>query len=92
MEKFLGGSPLGVLLKLVVASLIIGVILSFFGLNPQNLYGSFVRLADWVSSLSFDVVNSLFRYVALGALIVVPLWLLARALSVLGSRDQHKKP
>ena len=85
MERFFGGSPLLVILKLVTASLIIGVVLSFFGFDPNNLYHAIIRLGDWISSLGFDAVKRAGRFIILGALIVLPLWLLARFFSFLGS-------
>lgn len=85
MERFFGGSPLLVILKLVTASLIIGVVLSFFGFNPNNLYHAIIRIGDWISSLGFDAVKTGVRYFILGALIVIPLWLLVRFFSFLGS-------
>ncbi len=88
MERFFGGSPFIVLLKLVTASLIIGVVLSFFGFNPNNLYHAIIRLGDWIRSLGFEAVETAFRYIILGGLIVVPLWLLVRFFSFLGS-DRH---
>ena len=97
MERFFGGSPLLVILKLVMASLIIGVVLSFFGLNPNNLYHAVIRLGDWISSLGLDAVQTTARYIILGALIVVPLWLLVRFFSFLGAdrraeRSDHPSP
>ena len=85
MERFFGGSPILIVLKLVIASLIIGVVLSFFGFNPDNLYHAIIRLGDWISSLGFDAVKTTAWYIILGALIVIPLWLLARFFSFLGS-------
>ena len=94
MERFFGGSPLLVIVKLVTASLIIGVILSFFGFNPNNLYHAVIRLGDWVSSLGFDAIQKTARYTILGALIVIPLWLLVRFFAFLGSggRAQPSEP
>ncbi len=95
MERFFGGSPLLVILKLVTASLIIGVVLSFFGFNPNNLYHAIIRLGDWISSLSFDAVKTGVRYFILGAFIVIPLWLLVRFFSFLGSNrraDRSEPP
>ena len=85
MERFFGGSPFFVILKLVTASLIIGVVLSFFGFDPNNLYHAIIRLGDWISSLGFDAVKRAGRFIILGALIVLPLWLLVRFFSFLGS-------
>ena len=85
MERFFGGSPILVILKLVTASMIIGVVLSFFGFDPNNLYHAVVRLGEWISSLGFDAVSKTGRFIILGALIVIPLWLLVRFFSFLGS-------
>ena len=38
MERFFGGTPAAVILQLAIASIIIGVVLSFFGFDPANLY------------------------------------------------------
>ena len=57
MERFFGGRPILIVLKLVIASLVIGVVLSFFGFNPNNLYHAIIRLGDWISSLGFDAVK-----------------------------------
>jgi hypothetical protein len=74
-----------VILKLAIASLIIGMVLSFFGFDPNNLYHAIVRLGDWISSLGLDTIKKVLRYIILGALIVVPLWLLGRFFSFLGT-------
>ncbi len=88
MERFFGGSPAAIILQLVIASIIIGVVLSFFGFNPANLYDAVMRLSDWISSLGLDAVKKVLRYLVLGAIIVVPLWLLTRVFSYFGSRRQ----
>jgi hypothetical protein len=95
MERFFGGSPAVVILKLLTASLIIGVVLSFFELDPNNLYHALVKLGEWFSSLGLDFVRSAARYVILGALIVIPVWLLVRFFAFLGSAgrgDSRSEP
>ncbi len=84
-ERFFGGSPAATILKLAIASVMIGVVLSLFGLNPDNLYQAIIRLGDWISSLGFGAVRTLGRYLVLGAIIVVPIWLLSRVFSLFGS-------
>ncbi|HZV21220.1 MAG TPA: DUF6460 domain-containing protein [Hyphomicrobiales bacterium] len=91
MERFFGGSPAAVIAKLAVASVIIGVVLSFFGFNTENLYDAIMRLADWISSLGFDAVNKILRYLALGAIVVIPLWFLSRIFSLFGSERRHNQ-
>lgn len=91
MERFFGGSPAAVILQLAIASIIIGVVLSFFGFNPANLYDAMLRLWDWISSLGLDAVKKVLRYLVLGAIIVVPLWLLSRVLSYFGPSRRQKQ-
>jgi hypothetical protein len=90
MERFFGGSPAAVILKLAVSSIIIGVVLSFFGFNPANLYDAIIRLGHWLSSLSFDALDTVLRYLVLGAIVVVPLWLISRVFSIFGSENKRK--
>ncbi len=78
MSRFLGGSPLGVLLRLVLMSVLVGVVLATIGLDPWNIVASIRRLIDWVWNLGFDAINSLWRYFLLGAVIVIPIWLISR--------------
>jgi len=91
MERFFGGSPAAVILQLAIASVIIGVVLSFFGFNPANLYDAVLRIWDWVSSLGLDAVKRVLRYLVLGAIIVVPLWLLSRIFSFFGPGRRQKQ-
>ena len=91
MDRFFGGSPASVILKLAIASLIIGVVLSFSGFNPYNLYDAIGRLVRWLSNLSLDAFQSVFRYLLLGALVVVPIWVIMRLFSVFGSDKSQQK-
>jgi hypothetical protein len=91
-ERFFGGSPGAVILKLAIASIMIGVVLSVFGFNPNNLYAAILNLGEWIRSLGLDAVNTVLRYLILGAIIVVPLWFLSRIFSLFGSgRGKDRK-
>ena len=37
MNRILGGSPLAVILRLAVLSIVVGVVLSVLGINPSNI-------------------------------------------------------
>ncbi|WP_341990777.1 DUF6460 domain-containing protein [Azorhizobium sp. AG788] len=80
ISRFLGGSPVSVLLRLVLLSVVVGVILAALGLDPANLLGSLRRFVESIFSLGFDTVERLWRYFLLGAVIVIPLWLVLRLL------------
>jgi len=81
LSRFLGGSPLTVLVRLVLLSLLVGVVLAAIGFDPWNIVYSIRRLIDWVWNLGFDAMNGLWRYFLLGAVIVIPVWILSRLFS-----------
>jgi hypothetical protein len=78
VDRFLGGSPLTVLFKLVLLSILIGVVLSALGLDPLNIIHSIERLVRRVWEMGFEAVLWLWRYFLLGAVIVIPVWLILR--------------
>ena len=78
VERFLGGSPLGVLVRLFFISLLVGAAMAFLGLSPQALFNGVVRFVRSLGDLGFGAVREVGQWVIAGALIVVPLWLLAR--------------
>ena len=78
LSRFLGGSPLGVLGRLILLSILIGFVLHAFGLNPYNIVASIRHLVESIWEMGFDAINWLWRYFLLGAVIVIPVWLIMR--------------
>jgi Family of unknown function (DUF6460) len=78
VQRFFGGPPLAVVGRLVLLSILVGVILAAIGLDPWNIIESVRRLIEHVWNMGFDAVRWLWRYFLLGAVIVVPIWLLVR--------------
>ncbi|MBN8979694.1 MAG: hypothetical protein J0I29_00215 [Rhizobiales bacterium] len=78
LSRFLGGSPLAVFVRLVLLSVLVGVVLAAIGFDPWNILYSIRRLFDWIYNLGFDFINGLWSYFLLGAVIVVPIWLISR--------------
>jgi hypothetical protein len=78
VTRFLGGPPLGVLFRLALVSILVGVILEALGFDPWNIIDSLQRLVRHVWDLGFDAVHFLWRYLLLGAAVVVPVWLVLR--------------
>ena len=78
VNRFLGGPPLAVLGKLILLSILIGVVLSALGLDPWNIFASLQRLIRDVWNMGFDAVRWLWQYFLLGAVIVIPIWLILR--------------
>lgn len=78
VTRFFGGSPLAVLGRLLLVSVLVGVVLSVLGLDPFDILHSLERLARSIWNLGFDAFHWLWRYFLLGAVIVIPIWLIMR--------------
>ncbi len=78
MERFIGGSPLSVLVRLIFVSLLVGAAMAFLGLSPRGLYEAAARFIRSITGLGFGAVREVGDWLVAGALIVVPLWLLMR--------------
>src|SRR5271156_1241774 len=78
IRRFFGGPPLAVIGRLVMLSILVGVILAAIGLDPWNIIDSVRQLIERVWNMGFDAVRWLWRYFLLGAVIVLPIWLLVR--------------
>ena len=78
VDRFLGGPPLAVAGKLILVSVLIGVVLSALGLDPWNIVQSVERLIRHIWEMGFDAVRWLWQYFLLGAVLVIPIWLILR--------------
>jgi hypothetical protein len=78
LTRFFGGSPLAVIFKLILLSILIGVVLSALGLDPWNIVDSVHRLIRGIWDMGFDALHWLWKYFLLGAVIVIPIWLILR--------------
>ena len=80
LNRFFGGPPLSVMFRLVLLSILVGVILKALGLDPFNILRSIEDLIRAVWNMGFDAIEWVWRYFLLGAVIVVPIWLIVRLL------------
>lgn len=78
VTRIFGGSPLGVLVRLILVSILVGVVLSALGLNPFDIWNSVERLFRSIWNMGFDAFYWLWGYFLLGAVIVIPVWLIIR--------------
>lgn len=79
--RIFGGSPLAVLGRLVLVSILVGVVLSTLGLDPFDIVRSLERLIRSIWDMGFDAFRWLWRYLLLGAVIVVPIWIVMRLIN-----------
>jgi len=80
LARFFGGPPLSVIFRLMLLSILIGVILKVMGLDPFNILRSIQDLFEYIYNMGFDAVRWLWRYFLLGAVLVIPIWLIMRLL------------
>ena len=63
-------------LKLLAASLAVGLVLSFFAINPWQYLGPVAGIAQGAIDLGITGFRWAWTYVVHGAAVVVPLWLI----------------
>ena len=82
MERFLGGSPLMVIVRLALISIVVGIVMSALGISPQNLVYRIRAFLQSIYDLGFGSIEWLLQYLMLGALVVVPIWLITRLFAI----------
>ncbi|WP_035830497.1 DUF6460 domain-containing protein [Kaistia adipata] len=82
LQRFMGGSPAQVLLRLVVISLIVGIVLSALGISPYDIIETAQQFIRRIWNMGFGAIEWIWRYFLLGAVIVVPVWLIIRLLNL----------
>jgi hypothetical protein len=76
----------GTLLRLLLASLIVGAVMAFLGITPRDVLSYATGFAHDVIENAAAWVGSIFSYVLLGAVIVIPIWLISLLLKTVSRR------
>ena len=77
-RQFFGESIAGTVIRLVLLSVVVGIIFSVLGITPFNLIESVQRLVRNIMNLGVDTIGWALQYFLLGAVIVFPIWFLVR--------------
>lgn len=80
-KTIFGGNPLGVILRLVLLSIAVGIVLSVLGITPENFLDRLNAIITNIYNLGFDAFEWVLGYLLLGAMVVVPIWLVMRLAS-----------
>jgi hypothetical protein len=91
-NTFLGGSVLGVLVRLIVLSIVVGVVLSVLGITPENFFYQVNILLQRIYDLGFGAIESVLGYLILGAMVVVPVWFISRLIKASRRSDVPPPP
>lgn len=81
LQRFLGDSPLRVVVKLLVISFLVGLVMSAFDWYPVDIYWALRDLATGIWEMGFDALGRFAGYILLGAAVVLPAFLLIRLVS-----------
>ncbi|MCB1521845.1 MAG: integrase [Hyphomicrobiaceae bacterium] len=85
-----GGSPITVIVRLVLLSIVVGVVLSALGITPRNFLYHFEVMLRRIYDLGLNAFDGVLQYLLLGAMVVVPVWLLARLFGIVSRRDDGR--
>ena len=80
VDRFVGGSPAVVALRLIVVSFVVGIVFETFGLDPATLFSDALRSARQIVEFGLSDIHEVGRILLTGAMVVVPVWLLLRLL------------
>ncbi len=64
----------GTVIKLILLSLIVGLLLNWFNVSPQDLLRGMFGNIDAIFKWSVEAFGSAASYILLGAVVVVPIW------------------
>lgn len=91
-NSIFGGNPFAVIVRLVLLSIVVGVVLSALGFTPQNFLYQLETLLGRIYWIGLNSIDWVMQYLVLGAMVVVPVWLVARLLGLVGRRNRDTAP
>jgi hypothetical protein len=81
LQRFVGGSPGAVLVRLIFLSILVGALMAFLDITPFSLINGIVNFFHRVFGRGIDAVREVLQWLIYGAIIVVPIWLIIRLTS-----------
>lgn len=79
---------LSTILKLAVVSLIVGLLLSWLDITPEDIFANFGDTVLAIFNKAEDLVEWGAGYIVIGAVIVVPIWLVIAVVNALSGRNR----
>ncbi|MCY6382506.1 DUF6460 domain-containing protein [Hoeflea prorocentri] len=81
LNRFLGDTPGRTLIKLIVLSFIVGAVMAAFNWYPMDVVRAIVDFIRNLWELGFAALGRFGDYLVLGAVVVVPVFLIIRIMS-----------
>jgi len=73
-----------VIVRLVITSFVVGLILRALGVRPGDIVTWVSARIEDLSNIGLDTVEQALNILLLGAVVVVPIWLLVRLVRLMG--------
>ncbi len=86
MERVTGKDAAGVALRLAVISIVVGIVLQALGLDPFDVFENFRALIRYISETGWDALEWLGTRLAVGAVIVIPIWAIVQVFRLIFRR------
>jgi hypothetical protein len=74
------------IVKILVASLLVGIVLAALDIDPRNLLESAQAAFEKLADMGVSFFNWAFTYILIGAVVVVPIWLITYLWRVLRNK------
>lgn len=86
LQRFIGGAPTAVLLRLLFVSLIVGALLMWMDIRPMQIFEGLQRFVHRLWLMGWDAVRDVVQYIVAGAVIVLPVWFVMRLFNMRGAK------
>lgn len=81
LEQIVGGNPIAVAVRLLILCFLVGLVLSALNFTPEAIVRFVVTLVERIWNLGIDAIYNAGEYLILGAVVVIPIWILGRIFS-----------
>jgi hypothetical protein len=76
--QFFGDSVAGTVIRLILLSIVVGIVFSALGITPFNIVERIELLIRRIADFGLDTFRWAFNYFLLGAVVVIPIWFIVR--------------
>lgn len=81
INSLLGDTPGRVIIKLLVFSILVGIVMTLLGWTPIDVIWKIIHFFTSLWTMGFSAFEKLFNVIVVGAAIVVPIFIIMRILS-----------
>ena len=75
------------IVKLIIACLLVGLVLSALDVDPRNILAIGQAVIEWLIEVGGEFFARALTYILIGAIVVIPIWVIMYLLRAVKSRD-----